>query len=98
MDRVSAPYFVVFEATSQWTAGKLALGLRVRAESGEIPSLGAVLSRTVFRPIDGFPYLLPNLLGFILLACTPKRQRIGELVSKTVVIDTRRPRDAHRSG
>ena len=82
-------HFLVFEVAIGASVGKLLLGLRVRASAGGRAGLRAVAIRTVLRPVDGLPYVVPNLLGFIVLANGPKHQRIGDRLAGTVVVRRR---------
>ena len=77
-------YLIVAEAAWGQTLGKKIFGIKVMMQNGsKCTVLGAVL-RNVFRTIDmifgGY------LLAIIVMTITPKRQRIGDLIAKTVVI------------
>lgn len=82
-------HFLAFELVIGASIGKLLLGLRVRTTDGGRAGLRAVAIRTVLRPVDGIPYVVPNLLGFIVLANGPKHQRIGDRIAGTVVVRCR---------
>jgi uncharacterized RDD family membrane protein YckC len=79
-------YFVVAELATGRTLGKAVTGLTVQVADGSPLTPGAAIVRNLMRIVDGVPYILPNLLGFIVVASTDKRQRIGDLVAKTVVV------------
>jgi len=79
-------YFVVLEATTGATLGKMALGMRVVKEDGSPCDWKASLIRNLLRVIDG---LFGYLLGAILIWTSDKTQRLGDRVAKTVVISTR---------
>lgn len=77
-------YLIVAEAVWGQTFGKKLFGIRVMMQDGrKCTVMGAVL-RNVFRLIDvifgGY------LLAIIVMTLTPKRQRVGDLIAKTVVI------------
>lgn len=77
-------YLIVAEAVWGQTLGKKLFGIKVMMQDGKnCTVLGAIL-RNVFRIIDmifgGY------LLAIIVMTITPKRQRIGDLIAKTVVI------------
>jgi len=79
-------YFIVLEATTGATLGKMALGMRVVKEDGSPCDWKASLIRNVLRVIDA---LFFYLLGAILIWTSDKKQRLGDRVAKTVVISTR---------
>lgn len=81
--------------------GKLAMNIRVITTEGGQPTFGQYLIRWAFRLVD-FPLIVPASvimgslpwwtlpLTFSGLACvifTPKRQRIGDLLAGTMMID-----------
>ncbi len=78
--------FFVAEALSGRTLGKALTGLRVTMSDGQPVTPSAVFVRTLIRPIDGLPYVIPNLLGFIVVASSARNQRIGDLVAGTIVV------------
>jgi uncharacterized RDD family membrane protein YckC len=67
------------EALVGTTIGKLLFALNVRTVRGGWAGFGRVFVRNIMRPID----LL--LIGPLLAAVTPKHQRLGDLLSGTVV-------------
>jgi len=42
--------------------------------------------RNVLRPIDLIPYVVPYLLGAILIWSSDKRQRLGDRIAHTIVV------------
>jgi uncharacterized RDD family membrane protein YckC len=79
-------YYVVFEALTGWTIGKLVMGLRVVAEDGDSISWGQALGRNLLRFVDGlFFYLIAALFVW----SSSKRQRLGDLAANTFVIRDR---------
>lgn len=77
-------YLIVAEAAWGQTLGKKLFGIKVMMQDGRnCTVLGAIL-RNVFRLIDvifgGY------LLAIIVMTLTPKRQRVGDLIAKTVVV------------
>jgi uncharacterized RDD family membrane protein YckC len=81
-------YFVVAEVATGRTMGKVLVGTKVQMADGRRLTPGAAVVRNLFRVIDGVPYAIPNLLGFIVVASTEDKQRVGDLVAKTVVVIT----------
>lgn len=59
------------------------LGLRIETLRGNPPSLGDLLLRSLLFTVDG---LLLGLVGAAFIAFTPRHQRIGDIVTRTVVV------------
>lgn len=76
------------------TPGKWLLGLRVVDEQGFPASFTSHLLRGLFWPLEVVLVLVPVPLGVILVATTPRRQRLGDMVAGTVVVRDARPRIA----
>ena len=65
--------------------GKAVLRLRVVDEvTGEPPSAGQIVRRSVARLVDSFPFLY--LVGFVAVLNDPQRRRVGDRWAKTRVI------------
>jgi uncharacterized RDD family membrane protein YckC len=85
-------YHILFHLVwSGQTPGKRALGIRVMSADGYPPSALAIVLRAFVWPLDVL-LLVPAPLGIILIAATPKHQRLGDLAAGTLVI--RVPRKA----
>lgn len=83
---ISFGYFAYMEATQGGTFGKKALGLRiVKVDGGPIGWNEAII-RTLLRIVDNFFF---GLVGFICILSSEKKQRVGDMVAKTIVITTR---------
>jgi uncharacterized RDD family membrane protein YckC len=80
----SLVYFIATEAMLGATLGKIATNLCVVSESdgGPIRWRDAVV-RNVLRLIDG---LVLYLIGFLSICFTSKRQRLGDLAARTLVV------------
>lgn len=79
-------YFILFEGLwNGQTLGKKAVGIRVRMADGLPITMGAALGRNLLRPADMF-----YLIGVLAMFCTPRSQRIGDLVANTMVTHDRR--------
>ena len=77
-------YFIVFEAISGATIGKLITRLRVvRERDGGPIGWGPAVIRNLFRFIDGFLFYL---IGFVIICFSSKHQRLGDIVAGTIVI------------
>lgn len=85
---ICVAYFTTSEWLLGWTPGKLLFGIRVVDFFGKRPSLVQALVRNVLRVVDGYPFLIPNLVGFILLWTNGRRQRCGDRAAGTLVVDS----------
>jgi uncharacterized RDD family membrane protein YckC len=65
------------------TPGMLVMGLRVQTLRGGQPKARAYLIRWVLLTVDG---LLLGLVAVVSIVATKRRQRIGDLVARTVVV------------
>lgn len=79
-------YFVLLEWKTQATLGKKIMGIKVLSDTGGTISLKQAFIRNVFRVIDLFPYMVPYLLGLIILAANEKKQRLGDQIAHTIVV------------
>jgi len=77
-------YFTYFEGTSGQTIGKKFTHIRVVKEDGSRCDFGSALLRNILRIVDHLPFLY--ILGIILIAATEKRQRLGDMLAKTIVV------------
>jgi uncharacterized RDD family membrane protein YckC len=66
------------------TLGKKLFGIKVVKDNGEECTIVASVVRNLLRIIDYLPFYY--VLGFIVMAATDKRQRLGDLASSTVVV------------
>ena len=83
---ITLAYFVLLEGAFGATIGKLVLGIRVRALDGTRIGFGAAAIRNLARVVDGFPYLIPYLVGAIAVSRSETDQRLGDRWAKTVVV------------
>jgi len=77
-------YFTYFEGTSGQTIGKKFTHIKVIKESGARCDIGSALIRNILRIVDHLPFLY--ILGIILIAATEKRQRLGDMLARTIVV------------
>lgn len=75
-------YYILLEWFTGATAGKFLLGIRVVNETGGKINLRQSIIRNAGRFIDGLPFL--NLAGIISIITSPKKQRIGDKLAKTI--------------
>lgn len=79
-------YFMLFEAfMNGQTPGKMAVKIRVVKATGEPITFAESLIRNILRIVDYLPVLY--LLGFIIMSTNDKRQRLGDIVANTIVIN-----------
>lgn len=78
-------YWIVCERLWGMTIGKRLFSIRVEGLEGSRPTWRQSTIRNLFRFIDGFPYVLPYLLGFIVAKTDGERKRIGDRVAATRV-------------
>ncbi|WP_338729360.1 RDD family protein [Haladaptatus sp. DJG-WS-42] len=81
-----ASFFYGFLLEGVWdgqTIGKRLFGIKVVKENGEACNMGSALVRNLLEIIDGLFYYL---VGFIVMAMSDKRQRIGDRLAGTVVV------------
>jgi uncharacterized RDD family membrane protein YckC len=76
-------YFIIPEALMGATLGKLATNLRVVNEDGGPISWSQAIIRNLIRLIDGLVFYA---IGFVAICVTAKRQRLGDLAAKTMVV------------
>jgi uncharacterized RDD family membrane protein YckC len=77
-------YYFASEAMTGRTLGKRLLGLRVAAADGGRAGAGQIAIRTAFRLVDGVGFYLVGLI--VVLASGRRRQRLGDLVARTIVV------------
>lgn len=76
-------YGWLLEAAFGATLGKAMVGIRIVGTT-ELNPLAASAIRNVLRIVDGFGFYL---VGTAVAACSDVRQRIGDLVAKTAVVE-----------
>ncbi len=79
-------YFILMEWCFSASLGKLAFGLRVASEDGKKPTIHQIILRNIFRIIDAFPYFIPYVAGLAFIAGNEKRQRLGDIAAKTIIV------------
>jgi uncharacterized RDD family membrane protein YckC len=75
------------------TPGKRIIGTRIVKEDGSEATFGTYLVRWLLDLVDNMFY---SMVGLIVMLCTKKRQRVADLVAKTVVINTKISNDGQR--
>jgi uncharacterized RDD family membrane protein YckC len=82
-------YYFVSESTWGQTLGKRWLGLRVERAAGGTPDEREIALRTVLRVVDGIGFYVVGLV--VMLRTGERRQRLGDIVAGTAVVDAREP-------
>lgn len=82
-------YFTAAEGLAGATLGKWVLGVRVRGHDGGAIGLRAAAIRNLLRIVDGFPYVIPYLVGAIAVWRDESRRRYGDRAAGTVVVRRR---------
>ena len=78
-------YFTYLEGTSGQTLGKKLMSIKVVKEDGKKPTMTDAFVRTILRIIDA-QISGTYLIGFILILATEKKQRLGDIAAKTIVV------------
>jgi uncharacterized RDD family membrane protein YckC len=78
-------YWFVPEWLFAATVGKAICDLRVAPAGGGKSSFVRALQRNLLRPVDFFFFCL---VGFIVAMSNPRRQRLGDLWARTVVVSS----------
>ena len=76
-------YGTFFEARWGKTIGKMVFGIRVVKDTGEGLDLKEALIRNILRLVD---MLVLYALGSLVMVSTPRFQRVGDLLARTIVI------------
>ncbi|MDZ4689845.1 RDD family protein [Terricaulis sp.] len=80
-------YFPVTEGFWGQSIGKVIAGLKVVDRHGRPPGFGRALVRTLFRLIEVNPLLAGGTLAGLVVLFTRRKQRIGDLIAETYVLD-----------
>ncbi|WP_455370055.1 RDD family protein [[Eubacterium] cellulosolvens] len=77
-------YFTYFEGTSGQTFGKKLAHIKVVKDDGSKCDFMAALIRNILRILDRLPFIY--IVGIILILVTNKKQRLGDMLAKTIVV------------
>jgi uncharacterized RDD family membrane protein YckC len=84
---ISLLYFILLLGHYGKTVGMMIVKIKVVKEADfSAISYGEAAIRTILLLIDGIPYVIPYLLGAILIWTSDKKQRLGDRVAHTVVL------------
>ncbi len=79
-------YFVLLLGAYGQTVGKMVVKIKVVREDGSKINYVDAAIRTILAIIDAIPYVIPYLLGAILIWSSDKKQRLGDRAAHTVVV------------
>ncbi|WP_354700066.1 hypothetical protein DSM112329_00328 [Paraconexibacter sp. AEG42_29] len=79
-------YLGVLPGLTGWTPGKLLAGVRVVGKDGGRIGAARGVVRSLTWVVDGFPYFLPGLTGFIVAQSTQRHQRVGDQIASSFVV------------
>jgi len=79
-------YFTLLLGAYGQTVGMMALKIKVVKEDGSKIGYVDALVRSLLLIIDAIPFIIPFLLGAILIWTSDKRQRTGDRAAHTVVV------------
>ena len=79
-------YFPVLEAYTGRTLGRVLTRTVVVDGDGNVPGLGRAMRRTLLRLIEVNPVLLGGVPAGIVLLCSKRHQRLGDMWAGTYVL------------
>jgi uncharacterized RDD family membrane protein YckC len=78
-------YHPILEVLMQGrTPGKRMAGVRLVSRSGDVPGVGALLVRNVFRIVDSLPFFY--IVGLVTVMFTQQHVRVGDLAAGTLLV------------
>jgi uncharacterized RDD family membrane protein YckC len=83
---VAGNWFIEVWVPHRWlggTPGMRWLGLRVVTEQGETPAFRSYMIRWLMAVVDGYLF---GLVGALAIAFSPRHQRFGDMVARTLVV------------
>ncbi len=83
---IAIGYYVVMEATTGQTLGKMAMKLKVVKKDGAKLDWQAAIIRNLLRIIDGFFFYL---VGAIVVWVSKSKQRLGDMAANTIVVSSK---------
>ena len=80
---IALAYYIVMEATTGQTLGKMAMKLKVVKQDGSALDWQGAIVRNVLRIIDGFFFYI---VGAIAVWMSKSKQRLGDMAAHTIVV------------
>jgi len=82
-------YFTLLEGRNGQTVGKMIVKIKVVKKANYSPiTYSEAAVRTILRIIDLIPFIAPYLLGAVLIWASEHRQRLGDRVANTIVVQS----------
>jgi uncharacterized RDD family membrane protein YckC len=82
-------YFTLLEGRNGQTVGKMIVKIKVAKQADYSPiTYGEAAVRTILRIIDLIPFFVPYLLGAVVIWASQHKQRLGDRVANTVVVQS----------
>jgi uncharacterized RDD family membrane protein YckC len=78
--------FVILPGIKGVSPGKAMMGIKLVNAEGRPPGVLRAFLRYVLWIVDGFPYIIPNLVGFIVALNSARNQRVGDMAAGTFVV------------
>ena len=78
--------FVILPGIRGVTSGKAMMGIKLVNAEGRPPGVLRAFLRWILWIVDAFPYIIPNLVGFIVALNSERNQRVGDMAAGTFVI------------
>ncbi len=79
--------YVVLPGIRGASPGKAMMGIKLVNADGRPPGVLRAFLRYILWVVDGFPYIIPYLTGFIVALNSQRNQRVGDMAAGTFVID-----------
>lgn len=83
---IALAYYIVMEAITGQTLGKMAMKLKVVKKDGAKIDWQASIIRNLLRIIDGFFFYL---VGAIVVWLSKSKQRLGDMAANTIVVSSK---------
>jgi uncharacterized RDD family membrane protein YckC len=78
--------FVILPGIKGVSPGKALLGIKLVNAEGRPPGVLRAFLRWILWIVDGFPYFIPYLTGFIVALNSQRNQRVGDMAAGTFVV------------
>lgn len=82
-------YYVLLEGLTGYTVGKLLFRIRAVREDGRAPGFVKGIIRAALRIAETNPFLMGALPAGICVLATRKKQRLGDMIANTYVLNAR---------
>lgn len=79
--------YVILPGIKGTSPGKAMMGIKLVNAEGRPPGVLRAFLRYILLIVDGFPYIIPYLTGFIVALNSQRNQRVGDMAAGTFVVD-----------